>query len=361
MAKQYWVQREGKTSGPFSGEQFAQMAAAEMIFASDMISTDRVQWAIAESFSGVIAQDKDCPEVSGQDDRVLKHSTEDQPVPEGEVSDNSSSRATDHPPCQADAKQSKPQRPQCTIHDAAAAGDIEQIKLHLSWGTDVNGADTVGHGPLRYAVRGAKLGAVELLLANGADVNSKGGDDQTPLYGAVMFSRAQNDSMEIIELLCAMGADVNVEDRWGRTPVSYAESVEIAEVLLDKGALDYICDNDLRTLLHHYASNGRTELVELFSRRCCYKGLMNIQDKQGKTPLELAEEGSEVAALLESSGAKRSPLWYRGPLTPRILHSSAFALFIFVGGGIWVGQFFLWWLPLIAIIGGFLAGYIDNK
>ena len=340
MKSQYWIQREGKTTGPFSDEQFAQMTAAGMISASDLVSTDQVQWAIAESFSGTIAQDECCPEASGQ----------------GRQS-------------QADAAQSQPQRPQCTIHDAAAAGNIEQIKLHLSWGTDVNAADRVGQSPLCHAVRGGSLGAIELLLANGADVNSKGADDQAPLHDAVMFSRSNR--IEIVELLCAMGADMNARDRWGRTPMSYAgffgvdsaESVEIAEVLLAKGASLFADDNDYRIPLHHYASDGRTGLVEFCLRDTWYKGSqqlrINSRDNQGKTPLELAEEGSEVAALLESSGAKRSPIWYRGPLPPRVVHGLACAFLFFVGGGIWAGYFF-WWGSLISIIFGFLMGYMHK-
>jgi len=367
MENQYWIQRGDKTTGPFSDQQFAQMTAAGMIAASDLISTDQVNWTVGESFPSAVAQDKSCSEPSGQDDPVPGHSTEDQSDLGLEASTDSSSGATDPPPRQADANQSQElsQRPQCTIHAAAGAGDIEQIKLHLSWGTDVNVADRVGQSPLSPAVRGSSLGAVELLLANGADVNSKGGaDDQTPLHDAVMFSHSNR--REIIELLCAMGADVDAKDRWGRTPVSYAgifdvnfaESADIAKVLVAKGASLIVCDKSHRSPLHHYASNGRTELVELFIRnwrRGPQPWMMNLRDNQGNTPLELAEEGSEVAALLESSGAKRSPIWCRGPLTPGIVRGAAVAVIACGYLGAWEGYPFWLWLPM-AIIVGFLVG-----
>jgi hypothetical protein len=53
MESQYWIQREGKTTGPFSDEQLAQMATVGMILAADMISTDEINWRVAGEVKGL--------------------------------------------------------------------------------------------------------------------------------------------------------------------------------------------------------------------------------------------------------------------------------------------------------------------
>ena len=58
MEKQYWVQREGKRTGPFSGQQLKQMAAAGMILTADMISTDQINWRVAGQVKGLFPGDQ---------------------------------------------------------------------------------------------------------------------------------------------------------------------------------------------------------------------------------------------------------------------------------------------------------------
>ena len=53
MGKQYWVQREDKTIGPFSGHQITQMAATGIITESDLISADQVNWQEAGRVGGL--------------------------------------------------------------------------------------------------------------------------------------------------------------------------------------------------------------------------------------------------------------------------------------------------------------------
>ena len=53
MAKQYWVKREGKTYGPYTGGKLKQMAAARTISTGDMISTDQINWQDAGLVKGL--------------------------------------------------------------------------------------------------------------------------------------------------------------------------------------------------------------------------------------------------------------------------------------------------------------------
>jgi ankyrin repeat protein len=69
-----------------------------------------------------------------------------------------------------------PSVPDDSIHIAAHSGDIEAVKQHLAAGTDVNGLGIHGDAtPLYWAADGRYPEIVELLIANGADVNLRSG------------------------------------------------------------------------------------------------------------------------------------------------------------------------------------------
>ena len=89
--------------------------------------------------------------------------------------------------------------PDISIHHAVATGDIEAVKRHLNAGTDVNekeknatinwrkGTSEIVFTPLHYAASGNHKEVVELLIAEGADVNAKDEDGYTPLNSAIKY------------------------------------------------------------------------------------------------------------------------------------------------------------------------------
>ena len=66
--------------------------------------------------------------------------------------------------------------PDILIHEAAANGNIEAVKQHIA-----AGADGIGRTPLHCAAYKGHKEIVELLIAEGADVNAKSRLGQTPL------------------------------------------------------------------------------------------------------------------------------------------------------------------------------------
>ena len=65
--------------------------------------------------------------------------------------------------------ESQPKRPDISIHDAAAKGNVEAVKQHLAAGTDVNAKNDDGRTPLDsiYHIRGGKPETFTLLRKHG--------------------------------------------------------------------------------------------------------------------------------------------------------------------------------------------------
>ena len=68
---------------------------------------------------------------------------------------------------------------------------------------------------------------IELLIANGVDVNAKNDAAETPLHLAA--------TKEIAELLIANGSDVNAATNRGTTPLDWAANDEIASLIRKHG------------------------------------------------------------------------------------------------------------------------------
>ena len=195
-----------------------------------------------------------------------------------------------------------PSPPDISIHDAVGAGNIEAIKQHLAAGTDVDSKSRYGDTPLRIAAINDQKEIATLLITKGADVNAKNNLGGTPLHFA-----AFGGHKEIVELLITNGANVNARMPrmvgW-HTPLHDAVSrghKEVIELLIAKGADVNAKDSTFgRTLLHIAAREGHKEIVELLLA----KGVdVNAKDKEGKTPLDKADE-KPIKDLLRKHGGK---------------------------------------------------------
>ena len=82
--------------------------------------------------------------------------------------------------------------PDISIREAVKIGNIEAVKQHLDAGAEVNAKGRYGRTPLHYAATRGLKKIIELLIARGADVNTKieVGDykGQTPLDGAIQWN-----------------------------------------------------------------------------------------------------------------------------------------------------------------------------
>lgn len=119
----------------------------------------------------------------------------------------------------------------CTaLHDACLSGNASTVSLLLRHGASVNARTLNGATPLMVASRSDKVECVELLLEWGADVDERNTNDSTALHGA---------KAAVASILVAHGADIESKDSYGKTPLM--DSVvrgdgECATLLLDSGS-----------------------------------------------------------------------------------------------------------------------------
>ena len=136
------------------------------------------------------------------------------------------------------------------------------------------------------------------------DVNSQSFDDaSTPLH---LTSRQGH--VDVARMLVERGADASVQDEDGRTPLHHASSrghVDVARMLVERGADVSVQDEDGRTPLHHASSEGHVDVARMLVERGAD---VSVQAEDGWTPLHQASsEGHvDVARMLMERGADAS-------------------------------------------------------
>ena len=159
--------------------------------------------------------------------------------------------------------------------NAIRSGKTEDVRRFLVEGKDVNAADRLGMTPLHWSVYHGKITIAKLLIKFGADVHAEDASDETPLHYA-----AARSTPDLAELLILFGADVNAADAIGQTPLHYAA----------------IWNGGVRTSALLIAESA----------------MVDVADKEGNTPLALAEDRlfdalSKLLPLILQS-AKQAPV-----------------------------------------------------
>ncbi|MHA1549099.1 MAG: ankyrin repeat domain-containing protein, partial [Alphaproteobacteria bacterium] len=103
------------------------------------------------------------------------------------------------------------------LHQAAIWGTAEMAALLIAEGADVNVRHRVLSTPLSIGARKGNEAVVAVLIANGAEIDARSADGTTPLHGA-----AEGGHAAIVELLVASGANVNARSTRTSVAVDYA-------------------------------------------------------------------------------------------------------------------------------------------
>ena len=187
-------------------------------------------------------------------------------------------------------------KPTKSLHEAAVDGDLKQVKLNLSQGTNVNAKDRRGRTALHRAAYEGHADVVRLLIDRGADVNARDKSQRTPLHSAAM-----NGDRKTIEMLLSKDADISAKNKQGGTPLFVAmtstEAVrkEVVELLVAKGAKI--------PALHLAAYMGNIEKL----KKCLQDGIdIDSQEDFGSTALHLAANSGkkDIVEFLIIKGAK---------------------------------------------------------
>jgi len=195
-------------------------------------------------------------------------------------------------PAEEDKSEAELEKKTYPLHQAVVEGNIEQIRLLLSKGADINAQDEEEMTSLQHAVQEGKMEVVQLLVEAGADLNA---GSWTPLCVAV-----EKDYTAIAEYLIDHGADINVPSGW--TPLQQAplsSSIEMVGLLIEAGA---DVNAGPRTALHIAARGARKDIMELLLQ----KGAdINAKDSRGRPVLQEAIDSGniEVVKLLIAKGA----------------------------------------------------------
>lgn len=137
---------------------------------------------------------------------------------------------------------------------------------------------------------------LKLLITNGADIEIKDIDNETPLFAAIEIG-----NVETVELLVKAGANVNAKSEKGYTPLhscmdpeSLSENpgkirdrmlkqMRIAEILISDGAKINETDRKKRTPLHYAVKNKNYDMVRFL---ISHGADVEMRDYLGKTPLD---------------------------------------------------------------------------
>lgn len=207
--------------------------------------------------------------------------------------------------------------PKTQLHDASQKNDLGLVKSLLDSGLDPNVRDENGMTPLHVASTGDSLEIIKLLIERGADVNAKDGNSVqpgstwsfkgTPFGFKPKHSRStplhfasQEGFLGAVELLIEKGADVNAKDTNDDTPLHNASVegyLETVKFLISKGADVNAVNKISMTPLHVSTWVHRYKVVKYLLSKGANK---NVKNFEGDTPFDLAKikEDRKIMSIL---------------------------------------------------------------
>lgn len=157
----------------------------------------------------------------------------------------------------------EPPKPTVNLYRAVHVGDLDQIKRHLFWGTDINQPGADGDYPLHVAVSMGRVAIARELLRHGAETDVRDRDGRTPLHVALLngkvpaakllrghsdddlqrllfdLVRTEHADRDTLAFLLDQGVDLNAADPRGELPLHIAVAagnVKLAKRLITAGA-----------------------------------------------------------------------------------------------------------------------------
>lgn len=195
----------------------------------------------------------------------------------------------------------EPPKPTVNLYRAVHVGDLDQIKRHLFWGTNVNQAGPDGDYPLHVAVSQGRVAIAKELLKHGAKTDVRDALGRTPLQLALA-----NGKVPAAKLLLDQGADDDLQGLLFDLIQTQSADKDTLEFLIQNGVDINATGPDGMTSMHVAVASGD---VQLTKRLLTVGADVNRVDAAGATPLSLARAlndpttASIMAELLRQFGA----------------------------------------------------------
>ena len=164
------------------------------------------------------------------------------------------------------------------LFDKIRENNLDEIKLLIENGTDIEGKDHRGRRPLAQAVVSGKLDVMKFFIENGADINARNDDGTTPLMNA----SGLNDRLDEMKLLIENGADLNSIDNSGLTSFMisfFNDSLDEVKILIENGV-----DIDVKN------KDGNTSLMVALEHNLLDKAKFLIENGADTNGIELSGE-----------------------------------------------------------------------
>jgi Carboxypeptidase regulatory-like domain/Ankyrin repeats (3 copies)/Ankyrin repeats (many copies) len=183
---------------------------------------------------------------------------------------------------------------------AAFDDDLEEIQALLTRDNVNTRDERTERTALEYAALNGNREMLQLLLAAGAEVNTRNSYKQTPL-----MLLGEEATADMVWDLVHAGAKVDLKDEEGDTALTEAaanKNLPVLMALINAGARVDTKNKEGKTALMMAADNGQVANIRALVRAGAD---INARDKEGKTALDYANSaGSETAIkLLQSFGA----------------------------------------------------------
>ena len=193
------------------------------------------------------------------------------------------------------------------VFAAAAKGDTATIAKLASTGANVNAKDGRGRTPLHVAAFAKQRDAMKALVDAGADPNALDADR----YDAVTIAAVADDPATLQSALKLGNRATNVTSRYNGTALiaaAHLGQVEVVRILIKAGApLDHVNNLGWTALIESIVlGDGGARHTATLDALVEAGANVNIADRQGMSPLHLAEGRGfrEMAEILKAAGAR---------------------------------------------------------
>jgi hypothetical protein len=172
------------------------------------------------------------------------------------------------------------------LWSACYTGKLAKVEQLFAEGATMNYRSYQGQSPLLVAIGERRTEIAKLLLAKGADIHAADNDGDTALMKACY--RGEKD---LALLLIQQGCDIAAKNSDNMTALHWAaqqystDYEPVVHMLLEKGACIEARTNEGRTALHNAAASGRFNMVTILLAKGADPDAM---DNKGNKPADLA-------------------------------------------------------------------------